>query len=187
MKASQNGWNLPPAFAFQLQPLEIAMSKLSLLALLFVAVLACVAGVSHLNADSAPEPPPRPRPVPPPVEKPRDERPRAESVEPVKDDYASFAAERNKEGNFVFSLSFTVPAGNYDGVLDVIKRDEENRTIRVYATAKPTGEIGPQVLTKRTVKPEFSNLKVGKYVVQLYVRAREGEYEPRAAWVIDAK
>ena len=163
------------------------MRQLSLLALLFVAALAGVAGVAQLQADSAPQPAPRPRPVPPPVEKVKDERPRAESVELVKDDYAAFSAERNKEGNFVLSLSFTVPAGNYDGVLDVIKRDEESRTIRVYATAKPTGEMGPQVLSKRTVKPEFSNLKTGKYVVQLYLRTRDGEYEPRSAWVIDAK
>ncbi|MBP9891963.1 MAG: hypothetical protein KBG84_08645 [Planctomycetes bacterium] len=163
------------------------MRQISLLALLFGAALVCLAGVSHLQADSAPGPGPRPRPVPPPVEKPKDDRPRAESVELVKDEYASFASERSKEGNFVFSLSFTVPAGNYDGVLDVIKRDEENRTIRVYATAKPTGEMGPQVLSKRTVKPEFSNLKTGKYVVQLHVRVRDGEYEPRTAWVIDAK
>lgn len=163
------------------------MRQFSVLALLFVASLACVAGMSNLSADSAPQPRPRPVPRPPEVEKPKDDRPPATSVEMVKDDFAGFSSERNKEGNFVFSVSFTVPAGNYDGALDAIKKDDENRTIRVYATAKPTGEVGAQVLTKRTVKPEFSNLKVGKYVVQLYVRLRDSEYEPRSAWVIDAK
>lgn len=159
----------------------------SMLALLFVSAIACLAGLSQLSADSAPDPGPRPVPRPPRVvEPPKDERPRAEKVELVKDDYAAFAAERNKEGNFIFALSFTVPAGNYDGVLDLIKRDDENRTIRVYATAKQTDSPGPQVLTKRTVKPEFSNLTTGKYVVQLYVRKSGEDYEPRAAWVIDA-
>jgi hypothetical protein len=163
------------------------MRQLSLLFLFFVAALACVACVSHLNADSAPEPPPRPRPVPAPVEKPRDERPRAESVSLVTDEYTGLSAERTKEGNWVMSLSFTVPAANYEGMLDEIKKDEDARSIRVFATIKPTGEVGAQVLTKRTVKPEFSNLKTGKYVVQLYLRTRDGEYEPRSAWVIDAK
>jgi hypothetical protein len=157
------------------------------LAFMFVALLAGLAGITSLQADSAPEPPPE-VPRPPRVEEqPRDDRPRATSLEMIKDDFAGLTSERNKEGNFVLTLSFTVPAANYDGVLDLIKRDEENRTIRVYATAKPTGEVGSQVLTKRTVKPEFSNLKVGKYVVQLYLRMRDGEYEPRAAWVIDAR
>lgn len=163
------------------------MRQLSILSLLFVAALACLAGVSHLNADSAPEPAPRPRPVPRPVEKPKVEAPRAESVTLVTDEYSGLAAERTKEGNWLMALSFTVPAANYEGVLDEIKRDDDTRGIRVYATIKPTGEVGAQVLTKRTVKPEFSNLKVGKYVVQLFLRTRDGEYEPRAAWVIDAR
>lgn len=163
------------------------MRQLSLLSLLFVAALACLAGVSHLNADSAPEPGPRPPRVPPKVEKPKPEAPRAESVTQVTDEFGGLTSERTKEGNWVFALSFTVPAANYEGVLDEIKRDDETRGIRVYATIKPTGEVGAQVLTKRTVKPEFSNLKVGKYVVQLFLRTRDGEYEPRSAWVIDAK
>jgi hypothetical protein len=163
------------------------MRQLSLLFLLFIAALACVACVSHLSADSAPQPRPRPVPVPPPVEKPKPDLPRAESVSLVTDDFSGLAAERSKEGNWVMSLSFTIPAANYEGVLDEIKKDEDARSIRVYATIKTTGEVGAQVLTKRMVKPEFSNLKVGKYVVQLYLRTRDGAYEPRAAWVIDAK
>ncbi|RIK63355.1 MAG: hypothetical protein DCC64_07295 [Planctomycetota bacterium] len=154
--------------------------------------LAGLVALGSIEADAGPPRPrpPRPAPAPEPAsapEAPKDDRPRADRIELVTDDMASLKSERTAEGNFVLSLSFTVPASNYVAELDRISRDEASRNIRVYATIKTSGDIGAQVLTQRTVKPEFSNFKAGKYVVELWVRRVGGEYEPRASWVVDAR
>ncbi|GIK51586.1 MAG: hypothetical protein BroJett014_05590 [Planctomycetota bacterium] len=164
----------------------------TLCALVFLLAMAGLAALGQIQADAGPPRPrpPRPAPVPEPApapEAPKDERARADRIDLVTDDMAALKAERTGEGNFVLALSFTVPASNYVAELDRISRDEATRNIRAYATIKTSGDMGAQVLTQRTVKPEFSNFKTGKYVVELWVRKAGGEYEPRATWVVNAR